>query len=144
MEKLYSLKAGIPVASLGYPMEALHGNNINLDNPIASMQTGNIVAVTDSYFKESRPQDNQFVRHNLPSAGGASGSAIFDADGEIVAVHWGGNYNHNVVHLQNDPKTQKKVMRTSRVTSAALINFAARADVLRGVGPKVSFDQFSR
>ena len=121
--KLLDLKSGTPIAFLGFPMENLSNNNINLNNPVASMQSGIIVAVTDFELKNSGPENNVLIRHNLPATGGASGSPIFNTSGEVVALLFGGN-----IIISNSQKSFK------RAPSAAQINFAVRADLLSGVG----------
>lgn len=119
-KKLYALKAGKPIAFLGFPMENLSNNNINLSNPVASMQSGIIVAVSDFSLRDDGNANNVLIRHNLPATGGASGSPIFDTAGEVIALLYGGNM------------LQEKSNGT-RMPSAAQINFAVRADLLEGV-----------
>ena len=69
-----------------------------------------------------------FIRHNLPSAGGASGSPMFAPNGEVVAIHWGSNY-FNTFCLEERSAT-KIVAVGCRMQNAALIEFAERADLL--------------
>ena len=102
-------------------MENLDNNNINLDKPAATMQSGIISNVTD--FKRCEQKDpaaNVFIRHNLPATGGASGSPIFTTDGKVVAMLYGGNVNF-------------KKESGERTPSAAQINFAVRIDLLHEV-----------
>ena len=129
-DKLYKLRSGIPVAFVGYPTENLADGNVNLDDPVATMQTGVITSVTDFDQKDNGERKNQLIRHNLPCTGGASGSPIFDADGEVVALLYAGNVNAGV--------------KTQRVPSAALVNFGVRADMLKGIGPKQTLREFLR
>ena len=130
-KKLYDLKPGHRVAYLGYPTEGLV--NVNNDDPIATMQSGIISAVTDFALKDSKAQANQFIRHNLPCTGGASGSPIFDRDGEVVALLFGGNM---VTYVKTELGT------IERIPSAVQINMAVRADVLKGVGKAVRASDF--
>lgn len=118
-DTLHSLKAGDPIAFLGFPME--HITNVNLDNPVASMQTGNIVAVSDFQLKDSGKDGNLLIRHNLPSAGGASGSPIFNVNGEVVALHFGGT---KIRLMKNGP----------RIDPGSMINLSVRVDLLEGMG----------
>lgn len=117
---LHALRAGDPVAFLGFPMENLMRGNVNVTNPVASMQTGSIVAVTDFDLKDAGENGNLLIRHNLPAAGGASGSPIFNKNGEVVALLYAGN-----IIRQSDG---------SRAPSAAMINLAVRADLIEGMG----------
>lgn len=118
-DTLHSLKAGDPIAFLGFPMENI--NNVNLDNPVASMQTGNIVAVSDFQLKDSGKDGNLLIRHNLPSAGGASGSPIFNVKGEVVALHFGGSK----IRITKDGP---------RIDPGSMINMSVRVDLLEGMG----------
>ena len=130
-KKLHALKSGTPVAFLGFPIENLTANNVNMDNPVASMQSGIVVAVSDFQLKNATPESNYLIRHNLPAIGGASGSPIFNSKGEAVALMFGVNMIGQV-----------KNGTVQRAPSAAQINFAVRADLLRGVGEPVKFEDF--
>lgn len=131
-ETLHSLKSGEPVAFLGFPMEKLDQGNVNIDNPVASMQSGIVVAVSDFEMKDAGRDDNLLIRHNLPSTGGASGSPIFNREGEVVALLYAGNVIGQVM----------KDGEIDRVPSAAQINFAVRADLLKGMGEPVEIQTF--
>ena len=132
-ESLKTLKSGEPIAFLGFPMERLAGNNVNVDNPVASMQSGIVVAVSDFSMKDVGGAGNYLIRHNLPSAGGASGSPIFNRNGEVIALLYGGN----ATRLVNQGKSM-------RMPSAAQINFGVRVDLLSGVGTPVALEDFLR
>ena len=130
-ETLKALKSGEPIAFLGFPMENLDNGNVNLDNPVASMQSGIIVAVSDFDLKDAGPSGNYLIRHNLPSAGGASGSPIFNKDGKVIALLYAGNVIGQVQNGQVD-----------RAPSAAQINFAVRSDLLKGMEEPVKIRRF--
>lgn len=129
-EKLKSVRTGLRVAFLGFPTESLTQNNIDAQMPIATMQSGIVSAVSDHFMGDSGFEGNRLVRHNLAAAGGASGSPIFDADGEVVAVLFGGNINMGV-DIQTDNKPT--IMREP---SAALVNFAERVDSLQEIAAR--------
>ncbi len=174
--KLESLDSGHRVAFLGFPMENLTGGNIDAHYPVATMQSGIITSVTDAWMASASPAQRILIHHNLPSAGGASGSPVFDADGEVVGLHSAGNYTmglstatHRALSEQIvsqireleagvdeklkdkslTPEQRKRIMdeaealarriagaplsvlQMKRVTSASLINFAQRADMLK-------------
>lgn len=175
-QKLESLDAGYRVAYLGFPMESLVGGNIDAHYPVATMQSGIITSVTDAWMASAAPAQRILIHHNLPSAGGASGSPVFDTDGEVVGLHSAGNYTmglstaaHRALSKQISdqirelesavdeklkdksltPEQRQKIVKEAeelarqiagaplsilqmqRVTSASLINFAQRADMLR-------------
>lgn len=121
------LMAGQRLAYLGFPVESLLGNNVNLSHPIASMQSGIVVAVSDFRYGDSGFAGNRLLRHNLPATGGASGSPMFDPEGRVVAILNAGNIAE--LHTQSpDGKTT-----TGRTPSAAQINFAQRVDLLHDI-----------
>ena len=131
-EVLHSLKSGEPVAFLGFPMEKLSRDNVNVDNPVASMQSGIIVAVSDFEMKDAGKNGNLLIRHNLPSTGGASGSPIFNKDGDVIALLFAGN----VIGQVRNGKIE------DRAPSAAQINFAVRVDLLKDMGDPVEIQTF--
>jgi antitoxin component YwqK of YwqJK toxin-antitoxin module len=131
--ELRKLASGYRIAYLGFPSENLVGGNVKATDPIATMQSGIVTSVSDFSLGDGGFEKNQFIRHNLAVVGGASGSPVFNAAGDVVAVLNAGNMNV----LLND------VTRTaSRAPSAALVNFAQRADLVdevlqRGIPPTV-------
>lgn len=123
-EKLYNLKSGRPIAFLGFPMDNLYKNNLDIDSPVATLQSGSIIAVSGFDLKQTLPQNAFWIRHNLPSTGGASGSVIFDKDGEVIALH-------NSGHINPDGRP-----------NAVQVNGAIRVDLLEGVGRKVPIENW--
>ncbi len=130
-DTLQNLKSGEAIAFLGFPMENLKNNNLHLDSPVASMQSGIVVAISDFDMKDAGAVGNYLVRHNLPATGGASGSPIFNRKGEVIALLYAGNV---IGQVQNSEVT--------RMPSAAQINFGIRADLLAGVGAPVALQDF--
>ena len=110
---LATLHAGEPIAFVGYPAE----NLVNFDAaaPAVTSQVGIITSVR-TFFLTSEGGPPQLIEHSLPSAGGASGSPIFDAHGQVIALLSGGN---NIAS------------KDGRIPNAALVNFAQRVDLLR-------------
>jgi V8-like Glu-specific endopeptidase len=174
--KLQQLDSGHRVAFLGFPLEGLKSDNIDMHYPVATMQSGIITSMTDSWMAQSTHQKSVLIHHNLPSAGGASGSPVFDADGSVVGLHCAGNYTMGIRFdvgnmLKAEAAEQIKALRAkalamlrnprlsekekdeikaafvreasaisaipaealTRVTSASLINFAQRVDLLKGL-----------
>ena len=110
---LATLHAGEPIAFVGYPAE----NLVNFDTaaPAVTSQVGIITSVR-TFFLTAEGGPPQLIEHSLPSAGGASGSPIFDARGQVIALLSGGN---NIAS------------KDGRIPNAALVNFAQRVDLLR-------------
>ncbi len=135
-ENLQKLKAGMPVGFLGFPMEYLIKGNVNLESPVATMQTGIITAISDFNFKDAGFSGNYCIRHNLPSAGGASGSPIFNTEGQVVALLNGGNIEV-AVEIAMD-----KIVGFHRTPNAALVEFGVRVDLLEGIGKPIPIKQW--
>ena len=134
---LYSLKSGVPVAFLGFPMENLDKSNVNVDNPIASMQSGIVVAVSDFEMKDAGRDGNFLLRHNLPATGGASGSPIFNRNGEVVALLY-------AINIVGQVQSNGSNTVITRAPSGVQINFGVRADLLEGLGNAVAFNEFMK
>lgn len=134
-ERLHALKSGDPIAFLGFPMENLSSNNVNLDNPVASMQSGIVVAVSDFELKDAGGDGNVLIRHNLPATGGASGSPIFDRNGEVVGLLF-------AINVVGQVQQKESGITVQRAPSGAQINFGIRSDLLSGVGSPVTLGDF--
>lgn len=115
-EELRELLPGMAVAYVGYPTEQLSVvDAIRAPNPV-TQSSGTLVGITD-YFNVRREDNvNHLIQHNLGATGGASGSPIVNAAGEVVAVLSGGNII---------------ITPEGRAPSAVGINFAQRADLVQ-------------
>jgi hypothetical protein len=127
--ELKRLDSGYRVAYLGFPMENMQGQGVDVRSPVANMQSGIITSTTDWWLSKAPFEKSLLLSHNLAAAGGASGSPIFNAQGRVVGVLSAGN-----VSLQLDARTGQ----VTRTPSAALINFAQRIDILRDIYPEYS------
>lgn len=127
--ELQKLDSGYRVAYLGFPMEGLAGDGVDIHNPVANMQSGIITSTTDYWLAKAPFEKSLLLSHNLAAVGGASGSPIFNGAGEVVGILSAGN-----IIGQVDAQTGK----VTRAPSAALINFAQRIDVLGDIYPKYS------
>jgi hypothetical protein len=115
-EELQQLLPGMAVAYIGYPTEQLSNvDTIRAPNPVVQ-SGGTLVGITDYFNVHREDSINQLVQHNLGATGGASGSPIFNAKGEVVAVLSGGNII---------------ITPEGRAPSAVGINFAQRADLVQ-------------
>ena len=81
------LRVGAPIATLGFPGE-LQGGDISNFFPIATFKNGTISALRPPFQGGPySPLDTYIVQHNLDLSDGTSGSPIFDASGQVVAIN---------------------------------------------------------
>jgi S1-C subfamily serine protease len=125
--ELARVDSGYRIAYLGFPMEGMAGGGVDVRNPVATMQSGIVTSATDFWLGQAEYDNRLLIQHNLGATGGASGSPVFNADGEVVAVLSAGNVSG--------------VLRTgsgdiARVPSGVLVNFAQRVDILKDIWPE--------
>lgn len=126
--ELEKLDAGYRVGYMGFPMEGIAGGGVEVRSPVATMQSGIITANTD-YWLAQAPFERRFlVHHNMGSTGGASGSPLFNAKGQVVAILNAGNIIGQAKLIQGE-------IKIVRAPSGALINYAQRVDLLRDIWP---------
>ena len=126
-KKLYALAQGQEIAYIGFPMEGLLDNgNLDLNRPEAIFKSGTINKITDFNNVFSTPEFNKSIIHDIPAAGGASGSPIFLPDGEVIAILWG------VTHTGKN--------QSGRIASASQHNMAVRIDSLDIVAKQKTYD----
>jgi hypothetical protein len=119
-EALLALKPGQMAFAIGYPMENMVPNDIQAPSP--EVQRGSITSLTDFFRSRVDAENAVLVKHSIPSAGGASGSPIFDSQGRVIAVLSGGN----VMMVE-------ALGQRFRMPHAAAVNFAQRADLLQAL-----------
>lgn len=120
--ELQRVDSGYRVAYMGFPS----GENmtaVDPNSPVATMQTGIVTSITDWNGGVGTPESRLLVQHNLSSTGGASGSPVFNAKGQVIALHNAGNYAFGVV-------TQGGKSVERRLKSGLQISYAQRADLL--------------
>ena len=109
------LRAGDPVGYVGYPVEAMALGGVNVETPVPQTQIGYVTAVTDYFNSPSDPSESLLIQHSLPATGGASGSPLLNASGEVVGLLSAVNFI---------------VVGGERIPSAIDVNFAQRATLL--------------
>lgn len=124
-EQLEALSPGTPVASVGFPVEGLAGGATATKAP-GTLHFGHISALTDVFMVRADPENRLLIQHSVPVTGGASGSPLIDPSGKVIGIVNGGN---TTVFKDKAESVTAKV----RLPSAALINFAQRADLLRAL-----------
>lgn len=120
-EKLMHLAPGTRVGYLGYPMEDMAGGGANSQNPAAIMKSGIVSQVTDWWLGQTDAPQRYLIQHDLGVAGGASGSPLFDTEGQVIGIISAGNMAAGVDIASGQVK---------RIPSGVLLNFAQRIDLL--------------
>ncbi len=119
-QEMEAMKAGQPLLQIGYPSERVLGTDVTRPEP--NSNAGAIAAMTSFFLAADEAADRQFIQHTAAGAGGSSGSAMFNANGDVVGLHNSGNY----IFIQVGPGENDY----ERVPSAGNINYAQRADML--------------
>ncbi|MFT7620384.1 MAG: hypothetical protein ACI97A_004041, partial [Planctomycetota bacterium] len=89
-DTLLKLKRGTPLAFLGYSVEGSTTGALNRGE--ASSDVGQLSQALDFFLEKTIAPNRRLLTYNLRTAGGASGSPVFNLNGEVVAVHNAGNY----------------------------------------------------
>lgn len=85
------LAAGAPLGFVGHPMEGFVHGGVSMLAPVPTAQQGIVTAVTGFLLEDAPADEAMLVHFNMPAAGGASGSPVFDETGKVVAVLSAGN-----------------------------------------------------
>ena len=82
------LRVGTPIATLGFPGELQGGDDWSSLYPIATFKNGTISALRPRFqYEPYSAATTYIVQHNFDTTGGTSGSPIFDASGQVVAIN---------------------------------------------------------
>ncbi|MCH2134577.1 MAG: trypsin-like peptidase domain-containing protein [Phycisphaerales bacterium] len=110
-----ALHAGDPVGYVGYPLEGLALGGVNINEPMPQTQIGRITAITDYFNAPVAEDEGLLIQHSLPATGGASGSPLINARGEVVGLLSAVNFI---------------VVGGKRIPSGVDVNFAQRSTLL--------------
>ena len=82
-----TLQVGQPIATIGFPGEIAY--LVRLSPPIPTFKNGTISALRPYVEGPDvpKPEDLFMVQHNLDLSPGTSGSPIFNAEGQVIAVN---------------------------------------------------------
>lgn len=125
--ELEKLDSGYRIAYLGFPMEGMAGGGVNVQNPVATMQSGIVTSATDYWLGKAEFSKRLLIQHNMGAAGGASGSPIFNDDGEVVGILSAGNIVGSIT------ANEKGEAEVTRAPSGVMVNFAQRVDILKDI-----------
>lgn len=113
LDDLALLAPGMKVAYVGFPSEQLLPGSWQAPAPVAHQDE--IVRITDFFMVKQADNVNRLIQHGLPIAGGASGSPMFNAQGEVIGLVSAGNALPSL---------------TGRLMNSVDINFSQRVDYL--------------
>jgi len=125
-QELERVDSGYRIGYLGFPMEGMAGNGVEIRSPVATMQSGIVTSITDYWLAQGSFEKRLLVQHNLGATGGASGSPIFNSRGEIIAILSAGNIIGAVSFETGE---------VARAPSGVMVNFAQRVDLLKDIWP---------
>jgi hypothetical protein len=114
-QTIAALAPGDAVALAGFPYENMIGGEVQPLGRTPQLQVGNITSLSDFFLLPAESQQRRLVQHNLPIAGGASGSPVIDSNGKVIAIASAGN----MFSVEGE-----------RIPNAALVNYAQRIDAL--------------
>jgi hypothetical protein len=117
-EELADLKSGFPLAMAGYPAEAITGGAVQSIAATPTFAAGMISSITDMFQLPGDAAHSHMIHHNLPSAGGASGSPMVGPNGKIYAFN-------------NAGESFSVPGQPGRIPSGALQNYGQRVDLIR-------------
>lgn len=116
-----ALTAGHAIASVGFPMEGMAMEGVNVRRPVPQSQIGRVTALT-TFFNtsedesESGPgQRNILLQHSIAATGGSSGSPILNGAGEVVGILSAVNF---------------AIVDGQRIPTGVGVNYAQRATLL--------------
>ena len=115
-----TLEAGQPIGFVGFPIEGLAMQGVNVKRPVSTSQDGRVTSVTTFFntidLEINEGTHNTLIQHNLPATGGASGSPLFNRFGEVVGIL-------NAVNFV--------IIGEQRIPSGAGINFGQHVSLIQ-------------
>ena len=125
--------AGDQIAFAGYFLRDIQGSENAHRFPTPRVHFGNVSAVTNFFlFPPRDAADGHLIHNTIPLTGGTSGGPVIDQKGRVVGIVSSGT----VVPLPADSDDQE----TIRTPSAAMVNYAQDADLVRDLLDESSFD----
>lgn len=121
---LRGLESGDVMYTYGFP-----GRLARVHSPNATLVQGIVGRVTKLDGDTGTFDQNRLIQHSAFTSGGTSGSPIFNAQGQVIAVNAGGYVESGTLRVM-DPLTGKaKQLRVAKTLAG--YNFGIRIDVLQ-------------
>jgi hypothetical protein len=116
--QLDNLKPADTAGFAGFLIDAVNpGLNLGLPGPFDKI--GRVERLSDFFGVDTQDLAQKLlVQHSIPTTGGASGSPIFNANGNVIAIHSANNY-------------QFIAGSSERIVSGAQVHYAQRVDLVR-------------
>ncbi|MER9134752.1 trypsin-like peptidase domain-containing protein [Mesorhizobium sp. M0830] len=129
---LTALKEGDEVAFAGYLLRDIAGNETAQREPTPELHFGTISSLTNFFMfaSDGDVAHAQLIHNSIAITGGASGGPVVDRNGKVVAVVSSGSI---IAGASTDSVDKNH-------PSAALVNYAQRADLVRDMLPGRTFD----
>jgi len=115
---------GSSIGSVGFPMEGVF---FNIQQPASETRIGSVIKTTNAWIGDITSDEAELFHYQFESAGGASGSPVFDTSGCVIGLLSGGNV---VGFSQSGPRYT--VGGTTFGPSVVLLN-----ELMRGNATKV-------
>ncbi|MEP9387290.1 trypsin-like peptidase domain-containing protein [Mesorhizobium sp. KR9-304] len=130
-----SAAAGDQIAFAGYFLRDIEGNENAHRFPTPRVHFGNVSAVTNFFlFPPEDTADGRLIHNTIPLTGGTSGGPVIDQQGRVVGIISSGT----VVPLPADSEASDQ--KVTKVPSAAMVNYAQEAGLVRDLLDGSSFD----
>lgn len=121
---LRGLESGDVMYTYGFP-----GRLARVHSPNATLVQGIVGRVTKLDGDTGTFDQNRLIQHSAFTSGGTSGSPIFNAQGQVIAVNAGGYVESGTLRVMDPLTGRAKQLRVAKTLAG--YNFGIRIDVLQ-------------